>query len=383
MIWTTCLFLPVESQADESLEEVKIPQALSAGLHHFLDLADPDKTVAFDPEKVAGVLDFINQPGKDAALYYADSVLGTPSAYYEFDVHENLKKIVAYSFNPDIPYIATVPSSVRLLYWLDDRKNRQSPPPIGRYLDRLDSPVVIKGLQYMEITPDTHSGAYYAYNIYQTVLLFKYRQRNILVTVSKQVDVSTVGKKGYVLGADDDWDYFYSSKPGLTLPALGWAKSYMYESSGINIYDEVDPATTRVRCAVFKWLRAGWSGINMVRRQHIYSGLKRFAKPMKAILEYPLLPSVESMVGDFSRIRGFSEDTLRSKMKQYSGILQNRYNGGKGHGKKLPSFLFKNKNHWAQMSKDEMESALVIEYMKYAVGKTRPDEVRGLLDLKR
>jgi hypothetical protein len=34
------------------------------------------------------------------------------------------------------------------------------------------------------------------------------------------------------------------------------------------------------------------------------------------------------------------------------------------------------------MSKDEMESALVIEYMKYAVGKTRPDEVRGLLDLK-
>ncbi len=54
MIWTMCLFLPIESQADESLEEVKIPQALSAGLHHFLDLADPDKTVAFDPEKVAG-----------------------------------------------------------------------------------------------------------------------------------------------------------------------------------------------------------------------------------------------------------------------------------------------------------------------------------------
>jgi hypothetical protein len=89
------------------------------------------------------------------------------------------------------------------------------------------------------------------------------------------------------------------------------------------------------------------------------------------------------MVGDFSRIRGFSEDTLRSKMKKYSGILQNRYNGGNGHGKKLPSFLIKNKNHWAQMSKDEMESALVIEYMKYAVGKTRPDEVRGLLDLER
>jgi len=381
-IWTTCLFLAVESQAAEGLEEQKIPQAISAGLHHFLDLADPDKTVTFDLKKVSGVLDFINQPGKEAALYYADSILGTPSAYYEFDIHENLKKIVAYSFNPDIPYIATVPSSVRLLYWLDARKNRQSPPPIGRFLDRLDSPVVINGLQYMEITPDTHSGAYYGYNIYQTVLLFKYRHRKILVTVSKQVDVSTVGKKGYVLGADDNWDYFYSGKPGLTIPALGWTKSYMYESSGINIYEEVDPAATKVRCALFKWLRAGWSGINMVRRKHIYSGLKRFAKPMKEILETPSLPSVEAMAVDFSRIRGFSEDTLRSKMKIYSGILRKRYNGAKGHAKKLPSFLFENKNHWARMSKDEMESALVIEYMKYAVGKTRSDEVRALLGLK-
>ena len=381
-IWTIGLLLSTESQADENLVEIEVPQALFAGLHHFLDLAEPDKSNAFDPKKVAGVMDFINQPGKEAALYYADNILDTPSAYYEFDIHENLKNIVAYAYNPDIPEIATMPSSMRLLYWLDTRKKRQSAPRIGQYLDRLDSPVVVNGLLHMEIAPDTHSGAYYAYNMHQTVLLFKYRQRNILVIASKQEDVSTVGKKGYVLGADDDWDYLYTGIPGLTLPALGWVKSYMYGSSGITIYDEVDPVAGKVRCAVFKWLRAGWSGINMVRRKHIYSGLKRFAKPMKEILEYPTLPSVESMVDNFSRIKGFSEDILRSKMQIYSRILQNRYDRGKGHAKKLPASLFKDKNHWAQMSRDEMESALVIEYMKYAVGKTRPDEVEELLDLK-
>lgn len=381
-IWTGCLLLAVASHAAESIEEVKIPPTLAAGLHHFLDLADPDKTVTFDPEKVAGVLDFVNQPVKDAVLYYADSILQAPSAYYEFDIHQNLKKLVAYSFNPDIPNIATVPSSVRLLYWLDGLENRQSGPRIQRHLDRLDSPVVIRGRQHMEITPDTHSGAYYAYNTHQTLILFKYRQRNILVTVSRQIDVSAVGKKGYVLGADDDWDYFYSGNPGLTIPALGWVKSYMYGSSGINIYDEIDPHAAKVHCGVFKWLRAGWSGINMVRRKHIYSGLKRFAKPMKEILEYPSLPTVESMADDFSRIRGFSENTLRSKMKVYSGILQKRYNGGRERAQKLPSFLFKDKNRWARMSQDEMESALIVEYMKYAVGKTRPDEVRALLGLK-
>ena len=382
IIGAICLFLPVGSQADGNPDEVEIPRDLSAGLRHFLDLADPAKTVAFDLKKIAGVLEFINLPGKEAALYHADTIAGAPSAYYEFDIHQNLKKIVAYSFNPDIPYIATVPSSARLLQWLDSGKNRQSPPRIGHYLDRLDSPVVIKGLQQIEITPDTHSGAYYEYNMHQTVLLFKYQQRNILVTISKQVDVSAVGKKGYVLGADDDWDYFYSGKPGLTIPALGWVKSYMYGSSGINIYDEIDPVGSKVRCAMFKWLRAGWAGINMVRRRHIYNGLIRFAKPMKEILEYPSLPSVESMADDFSRIRGFSEDTLRSKMKIYSGILQNRYDGGGGHIAKLSANLFKNKHHWTRMSRDEMESALVIEYMKLAVGKTRPEEVRELLGLE-
>ncbi len=381
-IWSIGLLLSSGSQAAENLAEVEVPQALSAGLHHFLDLADPDKIIAFDPKKIAGVLDFINQPGKDAALYYADSILNAPSAYYEFDIHENLKKIVSYSFNPDIPEIATMPSSARLFYWLDARQNRQSPPSIMKYLDRLSSPVVIKGLQHVEITPDTHSGAYYAYNMHQTVLIFKYHQRNILVVASEQEDVSTVGRKGYVLGADDDWDYLYTGKTGLTLPALGWVKSYMYGSNGITIYDEVDPVAGKVRCAAFKWVQAGWSGINMVRRKHIYSGLKRFAKPMKEILEYHSLPTVESMVCNFSRIRDFSEDALRSKMQIYSGILQNRYNGSKGHAKKLPAYLFNDKNHWAQMSKDEMESALVIEYMKYAVGKTRPDEVAALLDLK-
>ena len=381
-MWTGCLLSAIASHAGESMEEVKIPPALAAGLHHLLDLADPDKSVSFDPEKVAVVLDFVFQPGKDAALYYADSILHEPSAYYEFDIHQNLKKLVAYSFNPDIPNIATVPSSARLLYWLDEMKNRQSEPNVQRYLDRLDSPVVIKGIQHAEITPDTHSGAYYAYNAHQTLILFKYLQRKILVTVSRQIDVSGVGKKGYVLGADDDWDYFYSGKPGLTIPALGWVKSYMYGSSGINIYGEIDPLEAKVRCGVFKWLRAGWSGINMVQRKHIYSGLKRFAKPMKEILEYPSLPAVESMAVDFARIRGFSEDTLRSKMKVYSDILQHRYNGSSGGAQKLPSFLFKDKSHWARMSHEEMESALIVEYMKYAVGKTRADEVRALLGLK-
>ena len=377
IICTISLFFAGALQADGNPEEIKIPQALSAGLHHLLDLADPDKTVSFDPEKVALVLGFINEPKKKSALYFADEIRRAPSAYYEFDIKKNLDEIVAYSYNPQIPLITTVPSSARLLYWMDARKNPRASPYIGQYVSQLDSPVIVRGAQYIEITPDTHSGAYYGYDNYQTMILFKYRQRKILVTISKQMDVSSVGKKGYVLGTDDDWDYFYSGKPGLTIPALGWVKSYMYGSSGINIYDEVDPLAPKVRCAVFRWLRAGWSGINMVRRKHIYSGLKRFAKPMKEILEYPALPSVKTMTADFSRIRGLSHDALKSKMAIYSKILEKRY-ANSGNAKKISADIFKNKSHWTSLSRDEMESTLAIEYMKLAVGKTRKEDV-GLL----
>jgi hypothetical protein len=194
--------------------------------------------------------------------------------------------------------------------------------------------------------------------------------------------VSTVGKKGYVLGTDDDWDYFYSGKKGLTIPALGWVSSYMYAASAINIYYEMEPGSPRVRCAMFKWLRAGWSGINMVKRKHIYNGLKRFAGTFRQIMEYPALPPVGVLAADFSRIKKFSDDTLRLKMDTYSQILQRRYNGDNHSGKKRIAKLLANKDHWSGMSRDEMEAALVIEYMRGVIGKTPAAEIEELLEFK-
>ena len=376
------IIAPVQSRAAKNPEEAKIPPGIYPGLHHFLDLVDPDKNVSFDPERVAGVMEFIESPKEDHALYFADETLGMPSAYHEFDSQTDIEKISNYAFNPDIPDIATMPSSVRLFQWMDAKGQRRQAPRVTRYLGDLDAPVVENAMQYVEITPDTHSGAYYGYNLYHTLVVFKYGQRRVIITISRQTDVSTVGKKGYVLGTDDDWDYFYSGKKGLTIPALGWVSSYMYASSAINVYYEMEPGSPRVRCAMFKWLRAGWSGINMVKRKHIYSGLKRFAGTFKQIMEYSALPPAEVLAADFSRIRKFSDDTLRSKMNAYSNILIKRYNGDSPNGKKKLAKLLTDRGHWSGMSRDEMEAALVIEYMKAVIGKTPADEIEKLLEFK-
>jgi len=379
IIW---LILAVQSQAGAAPKEVEISKTIYPGLRHFLDLVDPGKNVAFDPGRITKVMEFIEGPKDQTALYFADGLLDMPSAYHEFDSQTDLRQILEYAFNPDIPFIATMPSSVRLFYWLDEKGQRREAPRVEQHLGDLDSPVVEKALQYVEITPDTNSGAYYGYNLYQTLIVFKYRQRKVLITVSTQTDVSSVGKKGYVLGADDDWDYFYSGKKGLTLPALGWVSSYMYASSAINVYYEIDAGSPRVRCALFKWLRAGWSGINMVQRKHIYGGLKRFAGPFQQILEYPELPPADRLADGFARIRRFSDNTLRSKMDIYADILKRRYNGENRNGRKWRAKLLADKDHWFSMSRDEMEAALVIEYMKAVIGKTPVGEIEELLEFK-
>ena len=196
IIGTIFIILPIQSRASKNPEEVKISPSIYPGLHHFLDLVDPDKNVSFDPGLVAGVMEFIESPKEDHALYFADDTLGMPSAYHEFDSQTDIEKISNYAFNPDIPDIATMPSSVRLFQWMDEKGQRRQAPRVNRYLGDLDPPVVENALQYVEITPDTHSGAYYGYNLYQTLVVFKYRQRRVIITISRQADVSTVGKKG-------------------------------------------------------------------------------------------------------------------------------------------------------------------------------------------
>ena len=383
LLWTAYILLAVQAHAETNTNEIQIPTAVNTGLDHLLALADPAQNIAFDPQLVAAVMNFIESPKEDDALYYANRISGLTSAYYDFDIAQSLEAVVSYSFNPDIPAIATMPSSARLFQWTDTGGSRQEPPRLNHYLDNLESPVILKGLVYFENTPDLTSGAYYSYKSFQSYLLFQHRGRKVLAAVARQTDVSSVGMKGYILGGDDDWDYYYTGKAGLTLPALGWVKSYMYDSSGINIYYEIDAGRPRVRCAMFKWLRAGWSKINMVQKSHIYRGLKRFAMPFKEILEHHGLPPVAKMTVDFSKIMRLSDAALISRMEIYSRMLEKRYNSGKQRSRKWPADLFENKKHWRQLSRQEMESALVIEYVKYILGKSRPDELGELLDLFR
>jgi hypothetical protein len=100
LIGTLWLFSPIHCRADKNPEEVKIPKSIYSELHYFLDLVDPEKNVSFNPGSVARVMEFIERPKNGDTLYFADGILGIPSAYHEFDSRTDFRKIADYAFNP-------------------------------------------------------------------------------------------------------------------------------------------------------------------------------------------------------------------------------------------------------------------------------------------
>jgi hypothetical protein len=379
LIILVAIAFAVHAHADKGLNKTKLPGSLSPGIDHLFALVGPDTKDVFDPLQVAPIIGFLRQSKHQDAIYYADKKEGSPSAYHEFDVQRSFADILKYNFNPDIPGVALAPASCRLSRWKEVDNNSYKSAGLWQQLNELERPIVIKGIELFENTPDTFSGAYYKYDLYRTIIVFIYENRRVLISVSKQKDVSQVGNKGYILGSDDDWDYFYSGEPGLTISGLGWVRSYLYDSCGINIYYQIDEKKPVVRCATLRWIRAGWAKINVVKSHHIHAGLLRFARSFKVIMESPRLPSVEELTSAFSEINNMSTALLQDKINRYVDILQRRYNKSRSSSVKWKPDQLQDMGHWAKMSRQEMQSVLAVEYMKSVLGKTRKEEIANLL----
>jgi hypothetical protein len=366
----------VFSGAGRAADEVALPAEVLAGAEHLLSLAGRGNGVKFEPERIAGLMDFVTRSKKNGVRYSAESGKGLSSSYNEVDVGTRLVDVLKYSFNPAIPWFATSPASLRSTSWKQTEKPWPQLPQLWELFGAEDAPVVIRGMETVENTPDLSTGGYYRYDLHRTLILFTSGARRTVISISKQADVSDVGRKGYIIGNDDDWTYFYSGEAGLNVTGLGWVKSYMYDSAGLSVYTEAEPDAGRVRIANFKWLRAGWSNINMVQNDHIYQGLVRFARAFKTIMESPRLPAVKTLEEDCLKIAGFSDAALRDQMKSYRRLLAThgeKLNGGAR--KHLPE-AFWSESYWEGLSREGMQSLMVLETFKGYLGKS-PAEGRG------
>jgi len=357
------LFSPIPAGALKGRQEIKVPDALNPGLDYLLALVAPDTKDTFGLGRIKKVLDFVASPKSNPALYYTDKKFDANSVYYEFEIQSDLDHILRYTFNPEIPSFAFRPSSVRLSYWSEVNGRKRDLPKLWHILPKADSPIIVRGVEHTEITPDLFSGAYYQYDTDELLILCKDRGRRLLINIARQKDKSDVGRKGIILGKDEDWHYFYSGQVGLTKTGLGWVNSYMYDSFSVSFYYEVDQKVPLVKCGTFKWLRAGWSNLNLVNKKHIHRGMERFAKDFKAILEHPKLPQASELASIFSKYQKLSLDELREKVTSHIRTLTSLLDNEKARFQRFAEQI-KSGSYLNQMTRREMQAILVREEIK-------------------
>jgi hypothetical protein len=317
-----------------------------------------------DENAVAILADYVlsSKPAIERGLPKSQDCTG---AYYEFDTKITFPRMVEYSYSPFIPPAITRPSSLRYSTWTAPRVDTQRLPQGWKPIPPGGIPVIIHGIEHDSNTPDLSTGVYHEYDMNRTLILSNVKGHQVLVSVSKQISTSKVGKKGAILGNDNDWSYYYSGESGNSLIGLGWAKSYIYDYFSVTVFIESGTSPATVRTGVFQWLRAGWSGINFVRESHIIGGLKRYGRDCKMILESPRLPPPNQMVSIFQGISSLSEGDL---LKEYTALRQAQRSLAIQTGK-ISKSEGEDKVTLASISKDQMVEELMLENLKMALGK--------------
>ena len=348
------------------------PGAAFSAKDHYDQIADAaekllkfcnDPKVGLDEQAAAVLADYVmsQKPSKEHALPEFRDGTG---AYLEFDTKITFQKFMEYSYNPLIPPVITRPSSLRYSIWSAPRGEMVKLPSNWKKVPPGGAPVVVHGLQQESDTPDLNTYVYHEYNLRRTLILFNHKGHQVMVSISKQIDKSNVGKKGTILGNDKDWNYYYSGEPGTMTTGLGWVKSYIYDFYSVGVYVETGANSSVVRSGVFQWLRAGWSGINFVKSSHILAGLRRFSRDMRTSLESPNLPAPEKMASVYQTLASLPQDELVGK---YTTLLNATRTAAIQHGKiKSDS---DQKISVANIPKEQMIQELMLEYLKVSLGK--------------
>ncbi len=274
------------------------------------------------PQKqaVETLLDFVVQARSQKADKLIPEDRQGKGVFYTAQLALPLRKLMGYLLTPGIPGEALYPISVRHNQWLSGSAVLKDSKKLLDAVFPPAEPISLSGTELEETTPDTSSGCFYRYTLNRLFVLAAVDGRTALICVSVMPDKSSIGKKGLIVD-EKNWRYVYTTEQGTNLSMLGWAETQIYASSGITIYMENTAGSSKTDVAMFKWTRAGWSGMNVVKPSHIKAGIKRFLKGLRQVVESPRCPSPAAIAAEAARLQKLDDNALRALLAGESSAL--------------------------------------------------------------
>lgn len=366
LTWTQPL--PAEQKnIPETHNTDTLPQEVEAVLGYLLGLVD-QKGAGFDGRQVVPLINYAIQGNLDP-----DNIRPAPRSSgkgvcLKTQVMAPLKRILRYAYNPSIPNFVVYPSVLRLSGWYPDSEIMARNARLWDEMKYLAKPLLLRGREFEVNTPDSFSGAYYRYDLNRLIGLMKHKKGQVLISVSKMIKKSRVGRKAVIID-DNNWNYFYSGINGLNLKIIGGMDTYMYDSESVMIYYQEDAAIPHTTVLLFKWLKAGWAGINVVQPKHIYEGCTRFAQGLKTVMESDTLPPSDVFIELVNYIKTLSDAEINSKIREYSANFERIAKKHKDMAKPDFARIIADGGYAGVLNRQERLALLILEGLKRHIGK--------------
>ncbi len=324
-----------------------------------------------DPQPVDALVAFVQNTPRTGIQAVQDrhEIRGSGVVY---ELKRPLADIIRYAYNRRIPEGAINPSSVNYSFWKEVAGNGQVLPDMWKSLESGSDPTITRGVVREFISPDLHTGAHYAYDLRRAFIVQRRGTSRIVLSMSFQPAPSEVGRKGFIVGNDQDWNYLYTQEVGLDKAGLGWVKSKIYNFFSVCCYLEDDARPGIVRVGAFQWLGAGWAGLNVVDTHHIRRGLLRYADQFKAMMESRRMPDPADLERVYAALEETDEALLRQKTMDVTQYVLQKARQDESLGKKKLIQELDAKEYVMLMDKNQLVSVLMREYVKYSLGKQTP-----------
>ena len=356
-----------EQQSTNSSHQPALDAEVENGLSYLIDLAQQPETV-FDPNRVQSLLEYTVADDASARSLDPAKRASGYGVCVRSDIQAPLERILRYGFNPKIPSYVILPKLLRLSGRYPESDLVARDVKIWNSLSTLDKPLVLRGREYEVTTPDTSTGGYYRYDLDRLTILLKYRGSPLLISVSKMTHPSDVGKRAVIVD-DPNWTYFYSGEKGLSPAILKWMDTFIYDTSSVMIFRPAGNNRNATNVTLFKWLNAGWLGMNMVKPGHIRAGSERFIENFKYVMESQEMPDDGTLAQKYNQMRNLPDENLDTLIKNYARNFEQYAMKHNELSEDRFSRLIRNGGYAQILNREERVGVLMLEFLKSQFGK--------------
>lgn len=270
-------------------------------------------------QEMAPLLEFMSISKRRDDQANPENLNGAAGIYRAYSLELPFDTTLRYLYDPAIKPETLYPESLSFNRIEPDTGLLALERPLWEYLaEDLSTPLVLRGRETEEIAPHLQTGTYYRYGLNRLVLLLKHEGRPMLLDISWQDGESCQGKKGSALGPAENWDFVYTDADGAA-SSLDLGNTRIYNSVSVTLF--YPQAENRTGYSLFRWMKAGVGGLNVVKAKHIIAGADSAVSGLMSVVGQKNSPTPEQLAEIGRKTRAMDDAALLASLSEYSAAL--------------------------------------------------------------